>query len=295
MQSISSDIFGVIASFLDHDHDYFSFISTCKQFQKLSKKRPLKNEYDVSVILKLNHKYIFSNMFYNFNTYETRRLRRDFVCLQNIIPSTLTEISFGDKFHETIDQFFFLPKLRKINLGIFYHNEDALQNIPEYLNKDDIITTIISNIICLKKYSGDIKKLYKIDNRSFPSIFRERSTNSSILWRIDNITLNLQKENFDCIYDINKFITTDVNEWSGQNSDIAIIFRKIDIYRKYDNILKEDKIGKENIDSDLLLDFLNVMYQIIIKRNLFLEKLYQKICVNHGVKTLDEYISWLDK
>ncbi len=167
MENINTDILRLICSLIN-DKEFINLISSCTQLYNLRfcNLKHLINQYTLSNIGHVFNNYMFTDIFYDYLEWNP-----------NLIPQTIEKITFIDEFNENIGELFTFKYIKHINLGIFYTNDNLLENnIDNFINRDDLIASIICNKIFVVDLKSDIDKLIDIKiNREFPSNYNKSS------------------------------------------------------------------------------------------------------------------------
>lgn len=146
------------------DRDFINVMLTSTEMNKLDKTcKILHNQYKLSIIM--DKQYIFTNILHD-------RLEWNF----NAIPKNLIKIEFVDGFNQNIGELFTLENLQSIKIGMFYTNDELLENDLDRINKRELVQTFICNKIFATDMKSDIDRLHNIHaHKNFPGWFCEIS------------------------------------------------------------------------------------------------------------------------
>lgn len=270
MDLIPNEIVKIIMSFLDNDMDFFNFLITSKKFSTMTNFRYLKQPYDIEKILEKKEIYIFEHVLYDLNPNEINVLKK-YGMLQNIIPPTVKRITVGNKYQDNLQEIYNLTHVKNIHIDMFYHNEEALVNIPSHLDKRDFLATLITNITCWEAYHHEIMFLQNnCINLDLSSIFNDININNTCRFKCNEIIKHLSDSGICNVYYLVQ-VTSLINEITKSYHKLPTLLQTIESYKKYYPIfiIKEDSC----INNKLIIDFLNLIYIILSKQKDFLEKL----------------------
>jgi len=244
------------------DIDFIKFISTSAQLYNLRthKLKLLTKQYNISKIIEfdLNKMYNFSEIMYDILDWYP----------QSISPY-VQKITFIDEFNQNISELLQFKYLKCINIGIFYTNNQLLENdIPDTINKNELIITSIVNKIFADELKQDIEKFNEIDsNKSFPIYLNKLSINA----------INSKR-----------YRTMSITELNGQTINNSNLIKKINTYI---NINNQHEIKYYCYDLKLAsheyLDFIN-FYNIKMKFNIL--QLKQKIFIKYNFNDFDDFL-----
>ena len=155
------------------DVDFIKFISVSSHLYNLRTHnlKLLTNQYNISKIIEfdLNKMYNFSEIAYDILEWYPKS-----------IPPHVQKITFIDEFNQNISELLQFKYLKCINIGIFYTNNQLLDNdIPDTINKNELIMISIVNKVFVDQLKSDIEKLSDIvSNKEFPIYLNRLSCNA---------------------------------------------------------------------------------------------------------------------
>ncbi len=250
-----------------NDSDFINLILCSKYLYSLRKynlKTIMTGKYKLSKIEHVKNMYVFTNIFYDFLKLDTSQ-----------IPNTIKEITFCDNFNETINELYDFKNLTKINIGMYYYNDELFCDMPNTITtKKELAMTIITNRVFGNMFNIDTRNLdNNINNKWFLNNFKRMYDSNYKKYKNMKVTVSeirtvfdLRNFDFNFIHDINRCI-------NKSN------FREIYYFKR--SMLE---LSKDNTE---YFEFLEFHIDKILD---YLIKLKNTICENHEKIRIDFFV-----
>ena len=265
MEILIVDILRVISTNIS-DNDFIHLVSTSEKLYNLrtSDLKVLTKQYDISKIISISKIYNFSDILYDLLEWRP-----------DIIPSKIQKVTFIDEFNQNPSELFGFRHIKCINIGIFYTNDQLLKNnIPDTINKNELIATFITNKVFTCRSSVDIARLTETNlNKKFPMFLNELSIHK-IMCRYSQ-KIMIQRFNESYLYS------------DHIQNIVSRINLHIDTTNQYESSLYFDNFG------NVTITYFNFLMFYAKKMMENISKLEIKLLEKYKCKTLEEFFELL--
>lgn len=300
-----SEVFKIISDFLEKDIDFINLTMTCKIFYEYANMRDLSSIYPISRIYEALDRYIFTRILYDSKQYNSELK----------IPPKIRMIKLADKFTDDLSLFYSNVNLERIDLGLFFTNIDSLSTIPDSINKRDITTKIISNVICKELCSTEIKILDESfgeksnDQHEFPRYYHFMPNHIIKKKAYGNLLKSLNKDDsmtYEEIKDLQRRLLINKNPIHGKQQLVIVrdILAKTDsdnklggytpqstqrnTYSKYVKLFEKFDVSSAT-DRYLLAELVQLYIEILDKNMEFIKTIFNMIAQKYGLKDVYQY------
>lgn len=279
MEETPTEIIKLICDFLECDIDFINLTMTCQLFYNCASLRNLTTEYPLSRILKASHHYEFTKIIYDSEKYDGTMK----------IPTNVHTIILSDTYIDILDHFYSHDKLKNIIISIFYNNLDSLPTIIDTINKNDIITSIITNVHNEQHYIDEFDEL-KNDNYTYDSL---KLNNRHSMYMIKNNYYKklLTKIHQKTIND-NEFKSLR-HRYYGAECGYYYALNRTNVYPHYTHFLRNFNVNdksKENYEK--LTELIKLFIDISNKSITYIKTLLNLIIKKYRLKDAYQYFRY---
>ncbi len=241
-----------------NDRDFINLLLSSKylySLQKYNLKIMMMEQHKLSKIENVKCMYVFTNIFYDF-------IKLD--CI--LIPDKIREITFRDNFNETFNELYNFKHLTKINIGMYYYNDQLFCEMPNMIiNKNELAMTVITNRVFANLFNIDINLLRNnFNNKWFLNNFKRMyDSNYGKYEKMRAMVKNIKNVYDLCHFDVNYIYI--INLCINKSNEYELYY-----FRKSMLELLEDSTG--------YFEFMEFHIEKILD---YLIKLKNTICENH--------------